>query len=225
MTAAMIDLSAMHGQMDCCETVHDELSHERHGLGIWINTHFRGMSCMLSMMIPAESVLGELRSLGVSHLIGLPDNSSAGLIAAVSRDSRIQYVCVAREGEAFAVAAGIWVGGKIPIVLIQNTGFLESGDSFRGTALRMRVPLVCLITYRGYGKMETTGNTGDWDAETLSRSDLDSAALVTEPTLRAWGLPFSFLQEDRHLHRIGEAFQKAQELMRPVAVLVTAHLE
>jgi len=33
---------------------------------------------------------------------------------------------------ARSVAAGLFVGGKTPIILIQNTGMLESGDSLRG---------------------------------------------------------------------------------------------
>jgi sulfopyruvate decarboxylase subunit alpha len=177
-------------------------------------------------MIRAELVFEELKRHGVSHVIGIPDNSSAALVAILSQDaSEIPYVCVTREAEAFAVASGLWVGGKIPVVLIQNTGFLESGDSFRGTALRMRVPLVCLITYRGYPKMASARPVRPWDAENLSRADFDSAALITEPTLDAWGLPYSLMGEDGDLGRISEAFQMAGCQMRPVAVLITTNLE
>ena len=49
-----------------------------------------------------------------------------------------------------AIAAGLWVGGKRPVVLIQNTGMFESGDSIRGLALDVDFPLVMMIGYRGW---------------------------------------------------------------------------
>ena len=178
-------------------------------------------------MARAQLVLDQLRRNHVTHVIGLPDNSSAALFDLLTGDGSIHLVSVTREGEAFAIAAGLWIGGATPVVLVQNTGFLESGDGFRGTITRMRVPLVCLITYRGYGKMTAwRRNTpgASYDAGTLSDARLDSAALVTEPTLQAWGLPFYYLHGDEDAPRISEAFRNAAAGEEPFAILVTCDL-
>jgi sulfopyruvate decarboxylase subunit alpha len=175
-------------------------------------------------MADVRLVLHELRRQAVSHVIGLPDNSSAALFSVLDAEGEPRLIKVTREGEAFAVAAGLWLGGKTPVVLIQNTGLLESGDSFRGTVLRMRVPLVCLITYRGYANMtgqRLSPQPEYLNAEMLSRPGLDSVALMTEPTLRAWNLPFVFLHEDEDIPTIGESFRRAEELSQPVAILIT----
>jgi sulfopyruvate decarboxylase subunit alpha len=174
-------------------------------------------------MARAELILQELRKCGVTDVAGLPDNSSAALIQLLHQDRMIRLHPVTREGEAFALAAGLWIGGRNPLVLIQNTGLLESGDSVRGTVLRMRIPILALITYRGYAKMQKyAGLLPDTlDAEILSRPDLDSVALMTEPTLKAWGLPFEFLHTDEDIPKISAAFQRAQDCMCPVALLVT----
>ncbi len=37
-------------------------------------------------------------------------------------DADLQVVPVCREGESFAIALGLIIGGKTPAVLIQNTG-------------------------------------------------------------------------------------------------------
>ncbi len=50
------------------------------------------------------------------------------------------------------LASGLWLGGALPVVLIQNTGLLEAGDGLRGTASRMGAPILLLITCRGYAK-------------------------------------------------------------------------
>ncbi len=176
----------------------------------------------------ARLIVEELKKCSATHIVGLPDNSSAALFSLLARDTQIRLIKVTREGEAFAVASGLWIGGMTPAVLIQNTGFLESGDGFRGTALRMRIPLLCLVTYRGYGstcERPAEPSPDQWEVDVLSRPDLDSVALMTEPTLRAWGLPFDFLRDDADLSRIPEAFRRAQLESRPIALLVTRHME
>jgi sulfopyruvate decarboxylase TPP-binding subunit len=174
-------------------------------------------------MIQAQLVLAELKRNHATHVVGLPDNSTVKLFELLEEERDIQLVSATREGEAFAIASGLWIGGKVPVVLVQNTGFFESGDSLRGTAMRMRVPLVCLITYRGYGKSSGSG-TVVLDAEALSTARMDSAALITEPTLRAWGVPFAFLHSDADMPRISEAFRKSIECTQPVGILITCDL-
>jgi len=181
----------------------------------------------VAKMAKAELILQKLKDCGVTHVIGLPDNSSAPLLALLRENSKILTVPVTREAEAFGVAAGLWIGGMTPLVLIQNTGLLESGDSLRGTVLRMRVPLVCLITYRGYSKRgghRCDPFAEDLNAESLSRPDRDSAALITEPTLKAWGIPFDFLHQDTDVLKISDAFKSAKALSRPVAILITKNM-
>ena len=124
---------------------------------------------------------------------------------------------VTREGEAFAVASGLWLGGAYPVVVIQNTGLLESGDSLRGTAMRMGVPLLCLVTYRGYHKLPKQGGAPD----EMTRADVDSVAVVSEPTLDAWRVPYELYRSDDDQTRIARAAARAEAESRPVALLLT----
>lgn len=173
-------------------------------------------------MAQAQLVLDALHRHGVTDVVSLPDNSSAALLVLLRQSKDIRLLSVTREGEAFALAAGLWMGGRNPLVLIQNTGLLESGDSLRGTLIRMRIPVVCLVTYRGYAKLARWGALpSEPNPEILSRPDLDSVAVMTEPTLRAWGVPFDFLHTDDDVSKISTAFAQAQKLSAPVAVLVT----
>lgn len=173
-------------------------------------------------MARAQSIIDALCRAGITDVVGLPDNCSAALFALLKNASEPVVRLVTREGEAFAMAAGLWMGGRCPAVLIQNTGLLESGDSFRGTVMRMRIPLLCLITYRGYARMVKAGpRSQKHDGRLLSRPDLDSAALITEPTLQAWGLPFTCLHTEKDVARIASSIAKSHRLSSPVALLVT----
>ena len=175
-------------------------------------------------LIHARLILDELRTHGVTDVLGIPDNAAKALLDLLAAAPAIRLLTVTREGEAFAIASGLWVGGRAPVVLIQNTGLLETGDALRGTAMRMRVPLVCLVTVRGHARMAASGlrpTAGALNADLLSRPDLDSVALLTEPTLLAWGVPWETLSSDEDMPRLSEAFRRARELEQPVAVLVT----
>lgn len=175
-------------------------------------------------MASAQLILEELKKMNVTHVLSVPDNSSKGLLDLLSAEPKIRVLLVTREGEAFGMAAGLWVGGQTPVVLIQNTGFLESGDALRGTAIRMRVPLLCLVTYRGFAKLKASGVSNASETLSgadLSRADLDSVALLTEPTLKAWSIPYDFLHDDSDAPKIAAAYRQAQELEQPVAVLIT----
>jgi hypothetical protein len=175
-------------------------------------------------LIHARLILDELRRQRVTDVLGVPDNASKALLDLLATDPAIRLLTVTREGEAFAIASGLWVGGRTPVVLIQNTGLLEAGDALRGTAMRMRVPLVCLVTVRGHARMAARGlrpSAESVNAELLSQPDLDSVAVLTEPTLRAWGVPWEVLSTDADVPRLAAAFRRGQEREQPVAVLIT----
>jgi sulfopyruvate decarboxylase TPP-binding subunit len=78
-------------------------------------------------LIEARALLEEIRKNKVTHIVGVPDNGSRKLYELLREDSRIQAISVTHEGEAFSLASGLFLGGKNPLILIQNTGFLESG--------------------------------------------------------------------------------------------------
>ena len=159
-------------------------------------------------MISAQKIVDELKKWDVTHVIGLPDNGTAQIFKRLHEDPEIHVITVSREGEAFAIASGLYVGGKHPVVIIQNTGFLESGDAIRGTAYNMEIPLVSLIGYRGYHTMQP-------DAPRI-----DTAATFLEPTLKAWGFPYNTMESDDDIPYISAAFKKAQETSMPTAVLL-----
>ena len=181
------------------------------------------MESSMELKPAALGVAGLLSELGVTHVVTLPDNDSAPLLDAIKADGRIRLVFGTREGEVISLASGLWLGGGKPLVVIQNTGLLEAGDGLRGTASRMGVPLLMLVTCRGFAKSRAFGKEPsevEVTRDTLVRADLDSIAHMTEATLRAWGIPFVALRDNSELSPIQEGWETAQSEERPVAVLL-----
>ena len=92
-----------------------------------------------------ETVLAEMKKHGVTHVVYLPDSETNWLYLLMKADPAIHLVGVNREGHASSIAAGLWLGGAKPVILIQNTGMLESGNSIRGWLMTLNVPIVLMV--------------------------------------------------------------------------------
>jgi len=176
--------------------------------------------------LSAAALVAVLEQSEITHVMGIPDNTSAPVFDLLAAHETIQLVTVTREGEAFAIASGVWLGGGRPFVIVQNTGLLESGDAIRGTAARMGVPLPILVTGRGYTKMVRAGlGPGvDLDRDLVTRADVDSVALHTEPTLDAWGIPFERADAETDLRLLEATIARARAEERPVVLLLAQPL-
>jgi sulfopyruvate decarboxylase subunit alpha len=152
-----------------------------------------------------ETVLAEMKKNGVTHVVWLPDSETNWLYMLMKNDPELDLITVSREGQAFSIAAGLSVGGKNPIILIQNTGMMESGDSLRGWCLGMHIPVVMMVGYRGY---------------TRHGVNSDTAATYTERFLNAFGIQYYLVENDSDAERISVAFEEAKQTKRPVAILV-----
>lgn len=152
-----------------------------------------------------ELVLEEMKKNGVTDVVWLPDSETNFLYLLMQAEPSLRLVAVSREGSAFSLAAGLSVGGKTPIILIQNTGLMESGDSLRGWALGLNIPVVLMVGYRG------------WTRHGVNQ---DTAATYTERFLNAFGINYYLVENSADAPRISIAFEEARRTNRPVAVLV-----
>ena len=156
-------------------------------------------------LLKPETLIEEFKKNGVTHIVTIPDSETNYLYELMMEQPWLDIVPTSREGETFAVALGLTVGGKVPVCVIQNTGMMESGDSIRGMAIDAGFPLVMLIGYRGWTRHGVI---------------TDSAARYTETFLHAMGVNYYLVEQDDDASRISVAFEEAKATSRPVAVLI-----
>ena len=161
----------------------------------------------MEQVLTPTPLIAPFKKNGVTHVIWLPDSETNFMYELMTREEELKIVPVCREGESIAIAAGVWVGGKKPVVLIQNTGMFEAGDSIRGLAIDIEFPLVMMIGYRG------------WTRHGITK---DSAARFTEPILHAYGINYYLVESNDDVDRISVAFEEAERTRRPVACLLGA---
>ena len=155
--------------------------------------------------LPASKVIQSLKAQGVTHVIALPDSETRHMYDALVREPSIAMIPIAREGEAICIAAGLWIAGKKPIVMIQNAGLFESGDALRGMGIGVNQPLVMFIGYRGYTRRGDTP---------------DTAAQFLEPYLHLWRVGYYVVEGEDDLDLVPMAFERAQKEGQPVGILI-----
>ena len=156
------------------------------------------------MILPAAAVVATLEALGLTHVVWLPDSALGPWESALVASRKLSLVRVCREGEAWTIAAGLHLGGKRPLVVIQNTGLFESGDALRNVLFDLRLPLFALIGYRNY----------------LVPDSADTARHFTEPLLRAWGVDYALVDSVEALPRLTAHYRHCQSAGRPGAALI-----
>src|SRR5678816_2331602 len=130
-------------------------------------------------MFSGEQVAEVLDELRITHVVTVPDSTIGQWQDAIESRGKTRLVRVCREGEAWAVAAGLHLGGATPLVMIQCTGLFESGDALRNVLHDWKLPIPSIIGYRSYLNQETLPG--------------DTCLVFTEPILRAWEIDYRLI--------------------------------
>src|SRR5262245_9229128 len=157
-------------------------------------------------MITGPEIVECLNAVGVTHVVWVPDSTFGQWEQDLREAANIRLVGVCREGEAWATAAGLYLGGAVPLVMIQCTGLFESGDALRNALHDYKLPLLAMIGYRSYLSQETLPG--------------DTARIFTEPILKAWELDYVFIDEPSKRHQICDHYLKCREAGKPGMVLL-----
>src|SRR5271166_2641945 len=93
------------------------------------------------VMLDGPSVVAALESCGVTDVVWIPDSLLGQWDAALGSTPKVKLIRVCREGEALALAGGLLLGGRRPVVLLQCTGLFEAGDALRNLVHDLQLPL------------------------------------------------------------------------------------
>jgi sulfopyruvate decarboxylase alpha subunit len=114
------------------------------------------------MLISADQLLHELDRLGYNFYTGVPCSFLGPLFDALGQvktrhsnaptlqHSARPYIAAVREDNALGIAAGAYLGGKKPVVLMQNSGLGVSINALASLHLIYKIPTLLIISLRGY---------------------------------------------------------------------------
>jgi sulfopyruvate decarboxylase TPP-binding subunit len=158
-------------------------------------------------VLDGPSVVAALKSCGVTHAVWIPDSTLGHWENALRDDPALKLIRVCREAEAIAVAGGLLLGGKWPVVLLQCTGLFDAGDALRNIVHDLKLPLFLVVGVRS------------WLAHSQGAST-DSCPVFTEPFLQAWRIPYTVLAPGDTADDMAAAYRHARSTGKAGAVLL-----
>jgi sulfopyruvate decarboxylase subunit alpha len=164
--------------------------------------------------IPASACLEAMARNRVDHVVTVPDWVQLALHQKIEAGvPGVRLVPCCSENQVITVAAGLTLGGKRPLLMMQNQGLYNCMNTLRAVCLDAQVPLVFMVgqfgrEYSNLGKPSTDSR------RTMVR--------ILEPLLKVINVPFLSLDSEKNLYRMDEAFALAHAQRTAVVLVVSA---
>ncbi len=100
-------------------------------------------------MLRAEKFANELINTGFDFFTGVPCSIIGNLIADLTNRLDVTYIPAVREDVAVGIASGAYMAGKIPVVLMQNSGLGQCLNALTSLNLIYKLPCLLIVTWRG----------------------------------------------------------------------------
>jgi phosphonopyruvate decarboxylase len=156
-------------------------------------------------LISGRDFAARLEQDGFDFFTGVPCSLIEDLIGVLER-GRQPYVAAVREDSAIGIAAGAWLGGRRPVVLMQNSGLGTSLNALASLSLMYGFPALLLVTWRGFGGKDAP--------EHILMGE------ISPRLLELLGIPHRILAVDSLERDLSWARAEMESRMQPVALLV-----
>ena len=100
-------------------------------------------------MDSTEAVYQALKEAEINFIVSIPCVNLGKLLEMVECDPEITHVPVTREEEGFGIAAGAYMGGMKPAILMQNSGLGNSVNVLASLYQLYKIPILMIMSHRG----------------------------------------------------------------------------
>jgi sulfopyruvate decarboxylase subunit alpha len=105
----------------------------------------------------AVGVSTGVHAAGSRDVVYVPDNPLSHVLRVFEQQFRdVRLYLATREEEAFGIAAGLYLGGRLPTVMLQSSGLGNSLNAITSLLMPYQIPVLMVVSMRG--------DSGDWNA-------------------------------------------------------------
>ena len=159
--------------------------------------------------LSGESIIQEIKASGVEFVISVPDiTTSEGLLRPLAKEAGPRLVRICKEDEGVGICAGLAHTGKRALLLIQQTGMLDSINAIRGVAVEYSLP-VCMMV----GLLEK-------EVGVRPRESKKFGVRIVEPILEAMGIDYHEIEQQADVTKIRPAIDAAYAGSKPTVILI-----
>lgn len=160
-------------------------------------------------MIKAHDFVNNAQELGFNGYAGVPCSFLTPFINYVIERNDLLYVSSANEGDAVALAAGAYLGGRPTVAMMQNSGLGNAINPLTSLTHTFRIPLLLIVTLRG-------------DPELQDEPQHKLMGRITGSMLEMMEIPWEYFPtENDSIHpALERASQHLQQAGRPYAFIM-----
>ena len=159
--------------------------------------------------LSGTNILNQMKSSGVEFVISVPDiTTAAGLLAPLEKETSPRLIRICKEDEGVGICAGLAHTNKRAVLLIQQTGMLDSINAIRGVAVEYSLPIVMMV-----GLLEK-------EPDVRPRQSKRYGVRIVEPILEAMGVEYHEIEQEADVAKIAPAIDAAYKNSKPVVLLI-----
>jgi len=105
----------------------------------------------------ALGVCAGIHAAGCRDVVYVPDNPLSHVLRVLKHQyPDVRLILATREEEAFGIAAGLYLGGRLPTVMLQSSGLGNSLNALTSLLIPYQIPALIVVSMRG--------DSGEWNA-------------------------------------------------------------
>jgi sulfopyruvate decarboxylase subunit alpha len=159
--------------------------------------------------LSGSRIIAEIQASGIDFVVSVPDiTTSEGLLKPLAGGTGPRLIRICKEDEGVGICAGLAHCDKRALLLIQQTGMLDSINAIRGVAVEYALPICMMV-----GLLEK-------EPGVPSRESKRYGVRIVEPILDAMGITYQAIEDDGDLGKIRPAIEDAYAQSRPVVLLI-----
>ena len=101
-------------------------------------------------------IVRTIREAGLGPFTGVPCSFLGPVSSPTWSEHPAEYLIAANEGEAVAIAAGARLAGRLPVVILQNSGLGNAVNPLTSLCHTLRLPVLLLIDLAGQARLAPT---------------------------------------------------------------------
>ena len=159
--------------------------------------------------LSGSAIIREIKASRIEFVVSVPDiTTSEGLLRPLTRETNPRLIRICKEDEGVGICAGLSYCDKRALLLIQQTGLLDSINAIRGVAVEYSLPICMMV-----GLLEK-------EPDVPPRQSKRYGVRIVEPILDAMGIAYHEIDADADLAKIKPALEDAYAHSRPVVLLI-----
>ena len=155
------------------------------------------------------AIIAAIKRAGIREVVAVPDIvTSEGLLWPISRDPDFRLTRICKEDEGVSICAAMSYNGTRALLMMQQTGLMDSLNAIRAIGVDYQRPVVMLVGLQGK------------EAHLLPHQSAAYGVRIVQPVLDAMALSHSLIEDPGDEDQIVAEVEAAYTQSRPHVFLV-----